>query len=142
MEQDEFLRVAWRVMVQEKVEVSRLVFVDEVGTNTSLSSLYAWALKGQRARWSTPRNRGPNTTLLASINSEGMGPCIAVVGSINAAVFEAYVEEALAPTPAEGLEGGSFAEKIDGYQKMVEEYNAAIQQTAEAKGGWAKGGQV
>jgi peroxiredoxin len=34
---------------------------------------------------------------------------------------------------AEGLEGGSFAEKIDGYQKMVEEYNAAIQETAEAK---------
>ncbi len=27
---------------------------------------------------------------------------------------------------AEGLEGESFAEKIDGYQKMVEEYNAAI----------------
>jgi hypothetical protein len=36
---------------------------------------------------------------------------------------------------AEGLEGGNFAEKIDGYQKMVEEYNAAIQETAEAKGG-------
>jgi peroxiredoxin len=36
---------------------------------------------------------------------------------------------------AEGLEGGSFAEKIDGYQKMVEEYNAAIQETVEAKGG-------
>jgi hypothetical protein len=35
---------------------------------------------------------------------------------------------------AEGLEGGSFAEKIDGYQKMAEEYNAAIQETAEAKG--------
>ena len=35
---------------------------------------------------------------------------------------------------AEGLEGGSFAEKIDGYQKMVEEYTAAIQDTAEAKG--------
>jgi hypothetical protein len=35
---------------------------------------------------------------------------------------------------AEGLEGGSFAEKIDGYQKMVEEYNAAIQETAESKG--------
>jgi hypothetical protein len=36
---------------------------------------------------------------------------------------------------AEGLEGGSFAEKINGYQKMVEEYNAAIQETAEAKRG-------
>ena len=36
---------------------------------------------------------------------------------------------------AEGLEGGSLAKKIDGYQKMVEEYNAAIEETIEAKGG-------
>src|SRR4051794_9974584 len=36
---------------------------------------------------------------------------------------------------ADGHEGGSFAEKIDGYQKMVEDYNAAIQETAEAHEG-------
>jgi transposase len=42
-----------------------------------------------------PRNRGSNTTLLASITTEGMGPCIAVVGSITQAAFEAYVEQSL-----------------------------------------------
>ena len=30
------------------------------------------------------------------MTSEGMGPCVAVVGSTTAAVFEAYVERALA----------------------------------------------
>jgi hypothetical protein len=44
LERDEFLRAAWRVMVAEQVEAKRLVFVDEMGTNTSLSSMYAWAL--------------------------------------------------------------------------------------------------
>lgn len=72
--------------------------MDEMGTNTSLSSLYAWALKGKRAHCSVPRNRGKNTTLLASMSVEGMGPCIAVIGTTTKAVFEAYVERVLAPT--------------------------------------------
>ena len=56
LERDEFLRAAWKVMVAEQVEAKRLVFVDEMGTNTSLSLLYAWAPKGERAYWSVPRN--------------------------------------------------------------------------------------
>ena len=80
MERDEWLRAAWRVMVAGQIDPKRLVFVDEMGTNTSLSPLYAWAPKGERARCSVPRNRGPNTTLLASIAVEGMGPCLAVEG--------------------------------------------------------------
>ena len=59
LERDEFLRCAWRVMVAEQVDAKRLVFVDEMGTNTSLSTLYAWAPKGQRAYWSVPRNGEP-----------------------------------------------------------------------------------
>jgi hypothetical protein len=57
-------------MVSRKIASERLVFVDEMGTNTSLSPHYAWSKKGQRARCSVPRNRGPNTTLLASMMLE------------------------------------------------------------------------
>ncbi len=98
MERDEFLRAAWRVMVARRVDPKRLVFVDEMGVNTSLSSLYAWALKGERAHCSVPRNRGKNTTLLASMSAEGMGPCVAKVGATTKVLFEAYVEQVLAPT--------------------------------------------
>ncbi len=73
------------------------MFVDETGTNTSLAPLYAWAPKGERARSKVPRNRGQNTTILASMMIEGMGPCVVVVGSTTAAVFEAYVEQVLSP---------------------------------------------
>jgi transposase len=75
-----------------------LVFVDECGTHTSMTRLRARAPKGERAYGKVPRNRGKNTTLLASMTSEGMGPCMAVVGSTTKAVFEAYVERALAPS--------------------------------------------
>jgi hypothetical protein len=61
-------------MVAEQVEAKRLVFVDEMGTNISLSPLYAWAPRGERALCSVPRNRGSNTTILSSMTLEGMGP--------------------------------------------------------------------
>jgi transposase InsO family protein len=96
-ERDEFLRAAWRALVPREIGAQQLVFVDEMGSNTSLASLYAWSRRGDRARCSVPRNRGKNTTLLASMTSEGMGPCLAVVGSSTAAVFEAYVGQILAP---------------------------------------------
>jgi len=98
MERDEWLRAAWRVMVAREIAPERLVFVDEMGTNTSLSPLYAWSKRGERAHCSVPRNRGPNTTLLASMTLEGMGECLAVEGATTAAVFEAYIEKVLVPT--------------------------------------------
>jgi transposase len=102
MERDEFLRCAWRVMVAEQVEPERLVFVDEMGTNTSLSSMYAWAPRGERAYCSAPRNRDPNTTVLSSMSAEGMGPSLTVRGATTSAVFEAYVEQVLAPALRSG----------------------------------------
>jgi transposase len=69
-----------------------------MGTHTSLYSLYAWSKRGERAYCSMPRNRGKNTTVLASMSLEGMGPALAVEGATTATVFEAYVEEVLAPS--------------------------------------------
>jgi transposase len=89
-------------MVATTLDVRRLVFVDECGTHTSLAPLYAWAPRGRRAYAKVPRNRGQNTTLLASMSAEGMGPCVAVEGTTTAEVFEAYVEQALAPMLKEG----------------------------------------
>ena len=81
MERDEWLRAAWRVTLAREIAAERLVFGGAMGTNTPLDPLYAWSPKGQRARCSVPRKRGPNTTLLASITAEGMGPWLAVQGA-------------------------------------------------------------
>jgi hypothetical protein len=58
-ERDEFLRAAWWLMVAGEVDAERLVFVDEMGTNVSLSSLYAWSRKGERAFGSALRSSRP-----------------------------------------------------------------------------------
>jgi transposase len=85
-------------MVAAEVDPERLVFVDEMGVHTSLAPLYGYSRKGERVHLQVPRNRGTNTTLLASMTLGGMGETMAVEGSTNQEVFEAYVEHALAPT--------------------------------------------
>jgi hypothetical protein len=123
-ERDEFLRAAWRMLVAGQIDTERLVFVDEMGTNVSLSPLYAWSRKGERALGSAPRNWAKNVTLLASITREGLGPCLAVDGSTTREVFEAYLEHVLAPTLSPGQvvvmdnlsahKGGRVKEIIEG----------------------------
>jgi transposase len=101
-ERHEFLRAAWRVMVGGALDPRRLLFIDECGTHTSLAPVYGYAPRGERLGLSVPRNRGKNTTLLASITLEGMGPSLAVEGSTTAEVFEAYLERVLLPEVEEG----------------------------------------
>ena len=106
------------------VDSRRLVFVDEMGTNTALSPLYAYAPKGRRTYAKVPRDRGKNTTLLASMSLEGMGPCMAVEGATTAAVFEAYIEKVLAPILKRGqivVVDNLGAHKSERARKLIEE---------------------
>jgi hypothetical protein len=48
------------------------------------SPRYGWALKGQRTKGSVPRNRGKNTTLIASLRWNGMGESMIIEGAVNA----------------------------------------------------------
>ncbi len=80
-----------------RLDARRFVFVDEMGANTSLSPIYAWSRRGQRAYLRAPRNWGANLTLLSSMTRDGMGPSLAVEGPTTREVFEAYVDRVLAP---------------------------------------------
>jgi hypothetical protein len=129
LERDELLRAAWRVTVAKEIEAHRLVFVDEMGTNTSLSPLYAWAPRGERAYCSVPRNRGPNTTLLSSMSVEGMGPSLAVEGATNREVFETYLEQILAPTLRRGqvvVMDNLTAHKGERVKELIEEQGCKL----------------
>jgi len=86
----------------KEYEASRLVFLDECGSNIALTPLYARAPKGERARGSVPRNRGKNTTLIASLSLQGIGASMILEGSANAAAFEAYIEHILVPSLQKG----------------------------------------
>lgn len=73
------------------------VFVDECGSHTSLAPIYGYSPCGERVFLEAPRNRGPNTTLLASLSIEGFGECLAIQGATTKVIFETYIERVLAP---------------------------------------------
>jgi hypothetical protein len=64
------------------------VWVDECGTHTSMTRTRARAPKGERAYGKVPRNRGKNTTLIASMTLWGMGASMVFEGATDAPAFE------------------------------------------------------
>ncbi len=73
--------------------------MDESGMHTSMDRLRSRAPRGERAYGKVPRNRGKNTTLIASMSLFGMGEAMCIQGATDAKAFEVYVEHFLAPTP-------------------------------------------
>ncbi len=94
-ERDQAARSAWRERVRE-LDPNKLVFVDECGTNISLTTLYGRAPKGERALGKAPRNWGKNLTLIASLALDGLSQQNMVVeGATDTRAFETYVEHFL-----------------------------------------------
>ena len=85
-----------------RFDVRRLVFVDESGMHTSMDRLRSRAPRGLRAYGKVPKNRGKNTTLIASMSLCGMGEAMCIEGATDSEAFEVYVEHFLAPSLSEG----------------------------------------
>ena len=73
------------------------MIIDECGSNLNLSPRFARAPRGQRAFGSVPRNTPPNTTVIASLTLQGIGPSVLMPGATDGLAFEAYIERVLAP---------------------------------------------
>jgi transposase len=116
-------------MVSGELCAKRLVFVDEMGSNTSLHELYAYSPRGQRAYCSVARNRGRNTTLLSSMSLSGMGPSMVVEGGANGAVFEGYLREMVVRALGEGdvvVMDNLSVHKSERVREMIEGEGAEI----------------
>ncbi|GHO58192.1 IS630 family transposase [Ktedonobacter robiniae] len=96
-EQNEADRAAWREQAKT-LDASKLVFIDECGSNIALTSLYARSPFGERAYGAVPHNRRANITLLASLSLQGMGEALLLEDSADTTVFELYIEQILAPS--------------------------------------------
>lgn len=96
-ERKEEERERWRDQTKD-LDPNQLVFVDETASNTALTRLYARAPKGKRARGSAPRNRGKNTTVIASLSLSGMGESLILEDAANGEMFELYIEKILVPS--------------------------------------------
>jgi transposase len=68
----------------------------------ALTPLYGWAPRGERARAQTPRNRGPNTTVLAALTTEGVLAAMRIEGPANTEVFLTFLDQVLGPALSPG----------------------------------------
>ena len=76
---------------------AQFVFVDESSANTTLTSRYGRAPKGQRAGGSAPRNYRHNTTLVAALTPDGLRAPMILDGAMDSDAFAAYVRHVLVP---------------------------------------------
>jgi transposase len=80
----------------KRVEPKRLVFVDETGVTTAMTRAYGRAPRGERAVGSTPGS-WESLTVIAALRLDGVRAPLVFPGSTDTAVFQSYVEQALAP---------------------------------------------
>jgi transposase len=80
----------------------RLRFIDESGLNIAMTRRYGRAVRGQRVHDAVPKNTGRNLTLLGALSWRGLDAVMTVEGATDALVFQAYVEQVLAPTLRRG----------------------------------------
>lgn len=82
---------------QPQQEVTRLIFVDETWAKTNMTRPRGRAPIGQRLIAKVPHGHWKTTTLIAALGLPGVICSTVVDGAVNAATFEAFVEQVLVP---------------------------------------------
>jgi transposase len=80
------------------VDMYKLVFVDESGFQLGMLPAYGRSPEGKRCAAQSPRNRGDNTNLIAALGVHGVQATMTLEGSVDAEVFELFIEHTLLPT--------------------------------------------
>ena len=81
--------------MQDRLDPSRLVFIDETWIKTNMTPLRGWGRKGERLRGFAPHGHWRTLTFLGALRYDRLiAPCV-FDGPINGESFRAYVEQQL-----------------------------------------------
>jgi putative transposase len=83
---------------QDRIDPSRLVFIDETWTKTNMAPLRGWAPRGHRIKAKVPHGRWKTMTFLAALRQDRVEAPWFIDGPINGERFRLYVEKVLVPT--------------------------------------------
>lgn len=90
-------RAQW-IKYQDRIDPSRLVFIDETWTKTNMAPLRGWAPCGERLIAKVPHGHWNTTTFLAALRHDRIDAPWLVEGPIDGESFHLYVEKILVPT--------------------------------------------
>jgi transposase len=87
-------REAW-FKGQDDLEIERLFFIDECGTNTKMARSRGRSRRGERCRASIPHGHWKTTTLVAALSTSGIVAPMILDGAMDGDMFTAYVTHIL-----------------------------------------------
>jgi transposase len=90
-------RERW-IASQAGLDPTKLVFIDETGTNTKMARVYGRAPIGQRLVGKVPWGHWLTTTFTCGLRCDGLVAPWVLEGAMNKLAFETYVDKVLAPT--------------------------------------------
>ena len=90
-------RAQW-TKYQDRIDPSRLVFIDETWTKTNMAPLRGWGPRGNRVIAKVPHGHWQTTTFLAALRHDRIDAPWLLEGPIDGESFHLYVEKILVPT--------------------------------------------
>lgn len=90
-------RALWKAS-QAGLDPTRLVFIDETGTNTKMVRRYGRAPRSRRALGRQPFGHWKTTNFTAGLRCDGLTAPFVLDGPMNREAFLVYIDEVLGPT--------------------------------------------
>ena len=90
-------RERWRKH-QGRIDISRLVFIDETWTKTNMAPLRGWGTRGKRLMARAPHGHWKTMTFLVALRSDAITALCVFDGPINGESSLLYVQQILVPT--------------------------------------------
>ena len=90
-------RAQW-TKYRDRIDPTRLVFIDETWTKTNMAPLRGWAPRGQRIKAKVPHGRWQTMTFMAALRHDRITAPWFIEGPINGEAFLLYIEKVLVPT--------------------------------------------
>jgi transposase len=115
--------------LKSKLDVRRLVFVDETWTKTNMTRAYGRCPRGKRLIGRAPHGHWQTTTFLAGLRHDRIVAPMLLEGAIDGAAFRAWAEQQLAPTLAPGdivIADNLASHKVAGVREAIEARGAAM----------------
>jgi transposase len=110
-------------------ESGHYIFLDEMGSNLSLTRRYGRAAPGERVRDQVPGDRGGNISTIGAIGVDGIRTGLSVPGAIDGETMLFFVEELLVPTLTRGdivLMDNASIHKLDDIEDAIEAAGAGL----------------
>jgi len=79
------------------LNVAEFIFIDEMGSNTSMTRLYGRAPGGDRAVEKVPRNHGENLSTVGAMGLQGVITLMSIEGAFDNLAFDAFIKHMLVP---------------------------------------------